>query len=128
MKEILIYGMIWPGLVVDAIKTMAEAATEGLGIEVRINTDGGDPQDSAGLMAKFQDFAGEKTVTVDGRAYSTGLFMSLYADKVQALDVSNFMVHRAGHSEWFEASEAFTDQRKNNLVSINSSLLPRPIA
>lgn len=114
--------MIWPHMVMEAIKAMAEASAEGLGIEMRINTDGGDPQDSAGLMAKFQAYEGEKTVTVDGRAYSTGFFMCLYANKVEALDVSNFMIHRAGHSEWFEASDAFTDQRKNNLNSINSNL------
>jgi ATP-dependent protease ClpP protease subunit len=120
-KEILIYGLIHSYSVTEMMKAMAdvEPSDEML---LRINTDGGQPQDGFGLAAKFAEFTGSKTIQVDGRAYSTGLFLLCYAETVNALDVSSFMVHRAGYAEWYERSEFFTPEVKANIVAINKDL------
>lgn len=120
-KEILIYGAIHSLSVSDAMNAMAEVDPDD-GMFLRINTDGGQPQDGFGIMAKFGEYTGEKTVQVDGRAYSTGLFLLCYAEKVNALDVSKFMVHRAGYSRWFEESEYFTPELKSHLIDVNKDL------
>ena len=120
-KEVLVYGNIHSFSVIDTLKAMNEVDPDD-GMLLRINTDGGQPQDGFGLAAKLQEFTGAKEVQVDGRAYSTGLFLLCYAEKVQAIDVAQFMVHRAGYSEWYEKSEFFTPEAKENLVAINKSL------
>jgi len=120
-KEILIYGLIHSDSVMEMMKSMADVEPDEE-MFLRINTDGGQPQDGFGLAAKFAEFTGSKSIQVDGRAYSTGLFLLCYADTVNALDVSSFMVHRAGYSEWFEKSEFFTPEVKANIVAINKDL------
>ena len=120
MNEILIYGGIYEWTASEFIKAFAEI--EGDSVIVRMNTDGGSPLDGHGMMARFQEFEGNKTVKVDGKAYSTGFFMCLYADNVECLDVSQFMVHRASYGEWFEKSEYFTQPLRENLASINADL------
>lgn len=120
-KEILIYGPIHSSSVSDAMNAMMDVDPED-GMVVRVNTDGGQPQDGFGIMAKFGEYTGEKSVQVDGRAYSTGLFLLCYAEKVNAFDISKFMVHRAGYSRWFEESEYFTPELKSHLIDVNKDL------
>ena len=120
-KEILIYGTIHSFSVMEMMKAMADVDPDD-GMFLRVNTDGGQPQDGFGIMAKFAEFTGDKTIQVDGRAYSTGLFILCYAKKVNALDVSKFMIHRAGFPSWFEDSSQFTDELKAHLVGINKDL------
>jgi ATP-dependent protease ClpP protease subunit len=120
MNEILIYGGIYEWTASEFIKAFAEI--EGDTVIVRMNTDGGDPLMGHGMVARLQEFEGNKTVKVDGKAYSTGFFMCLYADNVECLDVSQFMVHRASYGEWFEKSEYFTQPLRENLASINADL------
>jgi hypothetical protein len=120
MNEILIYGGIYEWSASEFIKAFAEI--EGDSVVVRMNTDGGDPLMGHGMVARLQEFEGNKTVKVDGKAYSTGFFMCLYADNVECLDVSQFMVHRASYGEWFEKSEYFTQPLRENLASINADL------
>ena len=43
----------------------------------------------------MQDHEGEITVKVDGIAASMMFYIALFADKVEALDVSRFLIHRA---------------------------------
>jgi len=91
-------------------------------ITVRINSGGGEPDYGWGMVAKFKEYEGNKTVKIDGKAYSMAAFIAMYADNVEALDVSTFMVHRAAYPTWFEGSEYFTKELKENLTSINKSL------
>lgn len=120
MNEILIYGGIYEWTASEFIKAFAEI--EGDEVVVRMNTDGGDPLTGHGMVARLQEFEGLKKIKVDGKAYSTGFFMCLYADNVECLDVSQFLVHRASYGEWYENSEYFTQPLRENLASINADL------
>jgi len=116
-KDVLIYGPINSLSVMDMMKDMNELES-GDELKLRINTNGGNPQDGVGVVAKFQEFDGAKSVQVDGRAYSTGCLFLLYTQNVTALDVSKFMIHRAGYPTWYE-SEYMTDAQKQDLISLN---------
>lgn len=120
MNELLVYGDIYSFSASEFIKAFSQI--EGENVVVRVNTNGGDPQMAFGMAARLKEFSGEKVVKIDGKAYSSGLFFALYADKVEALDVSEFLIHRAAYGDWFEGSEFFTAELKSNLERINKSL------
>ncbi len=121
MSEVLIYGGIESYTAETFIKNVN--AVDGDELTVRIDTNGGDPQATFGMVAKLNEFKGKTTVKVDGRAYSSGFFFVAMANNVESLDVSEFMVHRAAYPEWVEKStEYFTDSMKANLERINKSL------
>ena len=119
MNEFLIYGQINSYTSSEFITSMNEADGD---ITVRINSGGGEPDYGWGMVAKFKEYEGNKTVKIDGKAYSMGAYIAMYADNVEALDVSTFMVHRAAYDSWFEGSEYFTKELKENLTNINKSL------
>jgi ATP-dependent protease ClpP protease subunit len=120
-KELLIYGSIDAYSSSEFIKEFSNSeATE---LTVRINSNGGNPEYGFGMIAKFKEFEGKKKIKVDGKAYSMGAFFLAYADEVEALDVSEFLVHRAAYPSWFEKdSQLFDENTKGNLERINASL------
>lgn len=124
--EVLIYGNINQFTARDFI-TEVNGIGDGV-CDVRVNSDGGSPEYGWGMIAKFAEFDGQKKVKVDGKAYSMGAFLCLYADEVEALDVSEFMVHRAAYPNWLESeifnseSNNYNEGLKQNLININTSL------
>lgn len=120
MNEILIYGDINSWTTSEFIKSFALLTDED--ITVRVNSDGGDPQYAFGMVAKFKEYPGRKNVKVDGRAHSSAAFFLVYADEVEALDVSQICIHRASYSEWYEESIYFTEEKKSDLISFNANI------
>lgn len=120
-KEILLYSGIYD-FVAESFITKMEAAKDD-DITLRINTGGGDVQSGFGMIAKFAEHKGVKNIKVDGKANSMGAFFLAYADNVEALDVSEIVLHRAAYPSWVESREGFKDSEEfKGLVSINSSL------
>lgn len=120
MNELLIYGDINSYSASEFITGFNEI--EGDSLVVRVNSNGGDPQMAFGMAAKIAEFSGNKTLKVDGKAYSSACFMLLYANNVECLDVSDFLFHRAAYDTWFENSEYFTDEMRAMLENVNKSL------
>lgn len=118
-KEILLYGQIHSRSSIDFINEID--AVDGDDMVVRVNTNGGDVLYGWGMIAKFKEFTGDKLVKIDGSAYSMGLFFAAYAENVEALDVSDFLLHRAAYPSWYE-KDYMSDSEKENLIKINSSL------
>lgn len=119
MNEILLYGPIWSessSIFINAVNEL-----EGDNLTVRINSGGGEPTYGWGMVAKFSEFSGTKNVKVDGSAYSMAAFFCCYSDNVECLDVSQFLIHRAAMSQWYE-QEYMSDSERDNLVNINVSL------
>src|SRR5690606_2521904 len=100
---------------------ISDAERFGDDVHVRISTNGGSVEQGWTLLALLDSFTGNKSISVDGRAYSMGAMMCLYSDSVEAYDVSKFMIHRASYG-WIENTEYFTDEMKSQLDSINNSL------
>ena len=119
--ELLLYGHIGTYSMERMISEINAAESENL--TIRINTDGGDPQAAFGLISKLKEFNGEVEMKVDGKAYSMGAFACLYANKVEALDVSDFMFHRAAFPSYIENDkELFTGEMKAFVNKINKHL------
>ena len=118
--EVLIYGEIYSESAINFIKEV-DAVDDGT-LKVRVNTPGGNPEYGWGMIAKFQEFDGEKSVVNDGKAHSMGMFFNCYTENASALDVTQFLIHRAAYPEWIEESSRFTDELKGNLIDINKSL------
>lgn len=120
IKPILLYGSFGGQLVTDTMRSLSEATSETI---MRISSNGGSPEDTWGLVAVMNEFEYKIKIKVDGRAHSTAAFLLAYSDDVEALDVSEFLIHRAAYSRWLEESETFfTEQVKGNLKRINDSL------
>lgn len=120
MADILLYGEIYSYSASEFVTAIDENTSDEL--VVRINSGGGEPEYGWGMIAKFSEYAGKKSLKVDGKAYSMGAFFCCYSDSVEALDVSQFLIHRAAYPSWFESSDYFTAALKSNLESINLNL------
>lgn len=121
-KIIPVYTYI-DGFLAERIATsISEAERFGDSIELRVSTGGGSVEQGWAILSLLQDFTGDKVIKVDGRALSMGAMMCLYADKVEALDVSQFMIHRASWGGWIENSEWYTEDMKKSLDQVNSAL------
>ncbi len=120
-KEILLYSVLYNASVEAFINQMEEAKDSD--VKVRMNTPGGDVLATYGAIAKFQEHSKGKTVQVDGQAKSCGFYMCLAADKVECLNVSEFLVHRAAYPDWLESNpELFTEALKDSLNNTNNNL------
>jgi ATP-dependent protease ClpP protease subunit len=125
MADALIYGSIYDQTAMLFVQRISEIEeTEGSTLEVKVNSNGGNPEYGWGMVSKYSAFKGEKSVQFEGKAYSMGLAFGLYApkEKVSCLDVSQGLLHRASYGEWFESSSYFTDDLKTNLDNVNSKL------
>jgi ATP-dependent protease ClpP protease subunit len=122
MPDILIYQPLYSYSAEYLIRQMDLAAQAGEEITCRINCDGGEPASGYGVIAKFNEFEGAKRIKVDGKAYSMAAFFLCYCQEAEALDVSEFILHRAAYSQWFESSEYFTAEAKASLMKTNKNL------
>jgi len=119
MNEVLLYGGIDSESSANFINSINQVDDNLL---VRVNTGGGEPMYAWGMAAKFSEFEKTKKVQVDGKAFSAGFYFCLYADEVNALDVSQFMIHRAAFPSWYEESSYFAESEKTQLENVNAKL------
>jgi len=119
--EILLYSPIYSYSAQDFINSMNDPGVDRTNATVRINCDGGDVRYGWGIIAKWAEFEGEKTVKIDGKAYSMAAFFPCYTDNVECLDVSEFIFHRAAFADWWER-DFMTDADKLELMRINKHL------
>jgi ATP-dependent protease ClpP protease subunit len=118
-KEIYLYSGIYSFTAEDVIRQMEE--NKNSDIVIRMNTNGGDPQAAYGMIAKMKEMKKNVTIKVDGKALSSGAFMLPFASKVVALNVSEFLIHRAAYTPGYEAN-AMTPAERSALVRMNNDL------
>lgn len=120
-KEVLLYGEMYSYTAREFIRAVEDA--KGTDMTVRVNSMGGDVDYGYGMIAKFKEFEGRKVVKVDGSAASMAAFFTLYADDVEALDVSTFTFHRAAYPEWIERdAQMMSGYREQVLDKANADL------
>ncbi|WP_340156302.1 ATP-dependent Clp protease proteolytic subunit [uncultured Winogradskyella sp.] len=117
-KEILLYSSIYEWTAESFIERMSEYASED--IDIRVNSNGGDPISCWGMLAKMKEHSKVVNLKVDGSAYSMAAFMVCYADNVSALDVSEFMFHRASFGSRYEMEMELNDVKQ--LKKVNDHL------
>lgn len=120
-KELYLYSGIYSYTAEDFIRQLEENKTSD--ITVRMHTNGGDPQAAQGMIAKIKEHRAKKSfkIKVDGKAVSTGFFMLPYADDVEALNTSSFLVHRAAYNDYYEKN-GMTAEERNDLIKFNADL------
>jgi ATP-dependent protease ClpP protease subunit len=118
MRELLLYGTIYSFTASEFITSINEV--EDGELVVRVNSPGGDVMYGWGMIAKYREFEGKKTVKVDGQAASMAAFFTLFADNVEAIEQSKFLLHRAAFPSWMEAS--MTEDEKAYLIAVNKDL------
>lgn len=124
-KQPLIYGSINEYSSTEFIERIGELEEAGSDIVVRVNTPGGSPEYGWGMISRFNEAKGNKRVQNDGRAFSMGLYFNCYVpkDQAKALDVTQFLLHRAAYPSWMEKDPAFADSVLfKNLELINKNL------
>lgn len=119
-KEILLYSNINNWSAEFFISEMEAAKDED--VVIRMNTNGGSPEDMWGMLAKTAERTKATKIKVDGRAYSAGALMLAYSKDVEALSVSQFLIHRAAYASFLESdANFFTEDRKKSLKVINDA-------
>lgn len=124
MNEVLLYGPIWFQSSIDFINAInAINANESDELRVRVNSGGGDVFSGWGMVSKFQEFEGKKSVIIDGQASSMALFFALYADaeNVEIMDFAQGVLHRASLGAYYEENY-MTESEAEFLKTANDSL------
>lgn len=114
MRELYVYTTIFSFIAEMFISDMEEA--QGEHVTVRIDSDGGDVRPAWGMIAKSREHKGGITAKVDGHASSMMAFYLLYISDTEALDVSDFLMHRAHFSHPEDADE--DDQRELDEMNV----------
>lgn len=122
-KELYFYTPFYTSFTEDLIAQLelVRQLNNNIGVIIRLNCIGGSVPNSYGVYAKMRETskAGHKvTIKVDGRALSGGFNMLLFADQVDSLDVSEFLLHRAA----MEDETNMTVEEKAQLQKVNNDL------
>jgi ATP-dependent protease ClpP protease subunit len=107
-KELYLYGGIYNESAQNLISQMEEYKSEK--ISIRTNTQGGSVFAGWGIVAKMQEIGGI-TIKADGNVASMGAFMLLFAENVEALDVTTIDFHRADAYVSSPEDQAWLDAR-----------------
>lgn len=119
-KKVYLYGYISDSMVAEFNRSVDESDSESL--EVHINTDGGNPESGWGAIVAISSFSETAEAVVDGKAYSMGALSLPYFKKTSCYDFSQFLLHRAAYSDWYESSSYFTPEIRQNLMNVNAKL------
>lgn len=112
-KELYLYSPIYDFAAESIISQMEESKNED--IVMRVNSPGGRVFSGWGIIAKMKEHSENVKIKVDGVAASMAFFMGLFADEVEALDVSKFMAHKADMLIESEKDQKFLDSVNKDL-------------
>lgn len=99
--EILIYDFIgydwWTdtGLTAMAFRDQLQALGDVQQLTVRINSPGGEVWDGMSIFNQLSQFQAHTTVVIEGIAASVASLIAMAGDTVQAMEVSQLMIHDA---------------------------------
>lgn len=117
--ELYLYGPIFSfvadEVTLPALEEANKTLSKGEEVTLRINSPGGEVAAGWGIAAKMREMDNTIVAKVDGVAASMGAVISMFADRVEALDVSQFMIHRA-------AGPNDTEEERNLLNRVNEGL------
>lgn len=113
MKEIYLYSGLYSFVAERLISEMNEDSDAD--VVMRINSPGGEVFAGWGVVAKMRERKGKVYVKVDGFAASMAAFIPMFADNVEALDVSTFLLHRAAMHIENPKDQEFLDKVNKDL-------------
>jgi ATP-dependent protease ClpP protease subunit len=115
--ELYLYGPIFSFTAEEDILPQFEQAAqmEQEQVALRVNSPGGSVAAGWGIAAKMAEMEPAVNVKIDGVAASMAAVIAMFADNVQALDVSQLMLHRASGAQ-------DTEEERNLLKRVNANL------
>ncbi len=121
-KDIILYGYIGQYCAMYFFDQLSEAMEEDANAELtlRVNTEGGSPEYGMGMITKAQEIADQiSLIKVEAQAHSMGLFMLAYFDKhkIEAIDCTQAVLHRAAYPSWFESSPSFAGSIHQDIIT-----------
>lgn len=112
-KDILLIGHLGQYNVLFFFDQIKEATKENPDEEmiVRVNTTGGSPDYMMSIMEKIQENSANMFIKGNAQVHSAGLFAMCYvpADRVECLDVTQAVLHRAAFDSWMEKHPDFPE-------------------
>lgn len=122
MNEILLYSTIYSYTANEFVTKMGLVKADA-DLTVRINGGGGEPTYGWAMVAKYLEHKGRKLIKVDGAAHSMYAFFLCYCDDSEAIDVSEFLIHRAAYPDWIESNpDRFTEAMRSEVERCNEFL------
>lgn len=106
-KELYLYSQIYDFVAESLIAQMEEY--QGEDITIRSCSPGGSVFAGWGIIAKMQEHEGKLKIKADGLVASMALYMLLFCDDVECLDVTSFVLHRADMYVGDPDDQAFLD-------------------
>ncbi len=106
-KELYLYSSIYDFIAQDLIAQMEEFKSDD--IIIRSCSPGGSVFAGWGIIAKMTEHEGSLKIKCDGMVASMALFMLLFCDDVECLDVTSFVLHRADMYVGDPEDQAFLD-------------------
>lgn len=106
-KELYLYTGIWDFTAEKLISGIEANKLED--IVIRVNSPGGSVFSGWGIVAKMKEHDGHVKVKIDGVAASMSGYLPVFADEVEALDVSRILIHRADGYVNSEEDQNFLD-------------------
>lgn len=119
-RELLIYGEIFGWSAREFVTSLIESDPQEETI-VRVNSEGGSPEYGWGMISALKDHSETVKLKIDGQAHSMMAFGCCYFDEVEGLDVSQFCIHRAAYSPWYE-DNYMSDMQRSSLIEMNKHL------
>lgn len=127
MTDILLYGRIdeYNALYFfQQIKEARENEPEE-DFNLRMNVSGGNPEYGMEIIRKVQENSDSFFVTAGAACHSMGLFSLVYVpkEKVEVLDVTQALLHRAAYPDWLESDPTFSGSpMEESLIKTNKDL------
>jgi hypothetical protein len=119
-KDIILFGSIGQYSVMYVYEQIGKALGEDPQSELalRVNTTGGDPDYGMSVIEKVQELEDQIIFKGGSQLHSYGLFLMAYIDidKIEILDVTKGVLHRAAWPDWIESSPAFPGSMYEQLV------------
>lgn len=110
-KDILLYGTISQYNAMFFFDQINEATKEDSEAQMimRVNCEGGEPQYGMSAIEKVQEMADQFSCKVGAMCHSMALFILAYLDtaKVECIDTTQAVLHRAAWPSWMETSVSF---------------------
>ncbi len=113
-KPLLLFAPIYDSVAIDLIDKMNEIP-EDEDIEIWVNSPGGRVFAGWTIIGAMQKRTGKCKMSIMGHAASMAVFFALFADEAEALEVTQFMIHRADGYVDTPEDQAFLDKINKDL-------------
>lgn len=128
-KDVVLMGGIHEGTAMFFFEQLNEALEDDPSADVvlRVNTGGGGPDYGMSIIEKVQELKEQILLKGGMSMHSTGFFMmvALDADRVECMDLTSSVLHRAAYPEWVEKADWYKGSVHEQLIADSNKKLEK---